>query len=99
MPVPWVRDRTDGDLIKGQVVIEDTIREFLISHLGVRMAASELGDDRSLLASGLIDSLAVLDIIEFVEQRFGITLEPEDLTGDNFDSVGAIAGLARSRGA
>lgn len=79
--------------------IEQSIRDFLVSRPDlVAGGAARLRPDQSLIAGGLIDSLAVLDIVAFLEERFAIRFEPEDLTGENFDSITAMARLVRSRG-
>ncbi|HSK41338.1 MAG TPA: acyl carrier protein [Arenibaculum sp.] len=76
--------------------IELIVHGFLVEreHLG----PGERPDPRrSLIGSGVIDSLAVLDLIGFLEERFGISFEPDDLTGENFDSIATIARLVAVR--
>ena len=75
--------------------VEQVIREYFKSRPDISADPTDLSADQSLIASGIIDSLAVLDIIEFLEVRFGIMFDPEDLTGENFDSIAAIAALVR----
>lgn len=75
--------------------IEPIIYEFFKSQPGITANPETLSDEQSLIASGIIDSLAVLEIIEFLEGRFDIMFDPEDLTGENFDNIAAIAALVR----
>lgn len=65
------------------------IREFVRTRFPL---ARDLGagDDDSLLDSGIIDSLGILDIVTFLEEGFGISVSDEDLSPENFDSVGAL---------
>ncbi len=78
--------------------IEQTIHDFLVSRPDlVSGAGGKLRVDQSLIAGGLIDSLAVLDIVAFLEERFAIQFDPEDLTGENFDNIAAMAALVRTR--
>lgn len=77
--------------------IERAIHDFLASRPDLVGGAARLRPDQSLIAGGLIDSLAVLDIVAFLEERFAIRFEPEDLTGENFDSIAAMAQLVRAR--
>ena len=79
------------------MTIESEIKRFLSESEEIQLPLQEPGDNISLLASGLIDSLAVLDIIIFLESRFDVQFEPEDLTGDNFDCIFSMAALVRSR--
>jgi acyl carrier protein len=79
--------------------IEQAIHEFLTSRPDLLAGAGgKLRLDQSLISGGLIDSLAVLDIVAFLEERFAIRFEAEDLTGENFDSITAMARLVRQRG-
>jgi acyl carrier protein len=66
------------------------IRNYVISHFhSSRM--HELGDEDSLLAARLIDSLGILELVQFLEQTFAIELTDDDLTPENFDSIAAMA--------
>ncbi len=77
--------------------IEQTIHDFLLSDPDLAIRANRLSFDQSLIAGGLVDSLAVLGVVEFLESRFELRLDPEDLTGENFDSIAAMAELVRAR--
>lgn len=66
------------------------IHEFLKSLVNRPVA---VGDDDSLLAAKLIDSLKVAELIVFLETQFEITFESADLTPANFDSVNAMVRL------
>lgn len=66
------------------------IREFLLSSFYVADASS-LDVDTSLLDQGIIDSTGVLEVIGFVEETFGITVEDTELLPENLDSIEAIA--------
>ena len=77
--------------------LEEVIQEFMLSQSDMGKDAKTFAYDQSLIASGLIDSFAVVEILDFLEKRFDIVFDPEDLTGENFDSIAAIAGLVRKR--
>lgn len=56
----------------------------------------EIREDEDLLGSGLLDSLRVMSLVNFIEQDIGIDVPAEDVTFENFVSLGAIeAYLAR----
>ena len=70
------------------------LRAFVAQHL-----RTENDDDLRFFAAGLVNSLFAMQIVLFVEQRFGITVENEDLEMANFESVAALARLvARKSG-
>lgn len=66
------------------------VREFLLSSFYVADASS-LDVDTSLLDQGIIDSTGVLEVIGFIEETFGITVEDTELLPENLDSIEGIA--------
>ena len=54
--------------------------------------------DEDLLGSGLLDSLSVISLVQFIEEEMSIDVPAEDVTIDNFVSLRAIEEyLARRR--
>jgi acyl carrier protein len=68
-------------------VIQHKIVEFLVTTTG----QSSLDAETDLESAGLIDSLAMMDLLVFFEGEFGVRLEFEDLTPDVFHSAATIA--------
>jgi len=48
-------------------------------------------DSDSFLEHGIIDSTAVLELVAFLEENYGITVEDEELTPDNLDSIKSVS--------
>ena len=71
----------------------DKIRGYILENYSA-LRSEGLGDDDSLL--GVLDSLAVLGLIGFIEPEFSIELDPSDVTDDNFMTVSTIARLVES---
>lgn len=46
-----------------------------------------LSDDMSFIENGIVDSTGILELVAFIEDTFGITVEDEELTPENLDSV------------
>jgi acyl carrier protein len=65
--------------------IESEIRSFLVEHF-LAGHAEKLRDDGSLLGD-LIDSVGVLELVTYLQDRFAITVEDEEVVPGNFDSV------------
>ncbi|NDZ80110.1 acyl carrier protein [Streptomyces sp. SID10853] len=75
-----------------------TIKQFLIEEFLPDLTEAQLADDQDLLSSGAIDSLGLLKLIAWVEDRFGLAVDDTDLDPDNFRSAAAIdAFIAGSR--
>lgn len=45
------------------------------------------GDEVSLLASGILDSTGVLELIEYIESKFQITVLDTETVPENLDSI------------
>jgi len=54
-------------------------------------------DDASLLEAGVIDSIGVMELVTFVGTTFNISVAPEEIVPDHFDSVQKIADYVRSK--
>jgi acyl carrier protein len=58
---------------------------------------TRLSNSVSLLQEGIIDSTGVLELVMFVEETFGFTVEDEEIVPENFDSVERLARYVRSK--
>jgi acyl carrier protein len=59
----------------------------------------EVSDDYPLIENGVLTSLQTVELVMFMEERFGIVVEDEELDEENFGSVEAIASLVESKAA
>jgi acyl carrier protein len=74
------------------------LREFVTANFYVP-AETRLDDTTSFLERGILDSTGVLELVAFVEDTYGITIDEDELIPSNFDSIGALAAfIARKRG-
>jgi acyl carrier protein len=64
--------------------IEAEIRKFLTSRFP--LAGNNFHDNAPLLGT-VVDSNGVIELIEFLQERFGITIDDEDITMENLDSI------------
>ncbi len=69
------------------------LKEFLADKFDDYENSHTLNDDQSLISSGLLDSVAVLELVGFIENEFDITLDAADVDLENFDSLLSIANL------
>lgn len=75
----------------------ELIREFIKQRFPLA-SSKELTEQLSLLDSGIVDSLGVLDLVGFIEEQFGIAAEDDDLVPENFDSIDALTRFVKERG-
>ncbi len=50
----------------------------------------EIPEDEGLLDSGILDSFGLVEFIGFIESEFGIEVDEEEFTNDNFKDLTAI---------
>ena len=77
--------------------IEQQIRDFVAHDLLFTPDGFPYSDDVSFLQEGIIDSLGVMHLVEFVEKRFRVRVEQPEVTPENFDSVRKLAGFVRRK--
>lgn len=66
------------------------IKDFVIEEFAPDVQADELDTDLDLLKASIIDSLGLLKLIAWIEDRFDVAVEDTALDPDNFRSVDAI---------
>ena len=79
---------------------ENEIKAKLLEYMRARFPAAQgirLEEERSLLDSGVIDSLGILDLVAFMEETFDMEATDEDLVPENFDSVSALVRYVESK--
>lgn len=74
-----------------QAVREQVIEEFMDGNGG------DLTDETRLVEDEIIDSLGIFLMLGFIKERFGIEVDPEDVTLDNFASINAIVELINGK--
>jgi len=68
------------------VDIASEVRDFVITSF-LFGKADRLTDDDSLLDNGVIDSTGVLELVSFVQDRFDIEIESDEIIPANLDSI------------
>lgn len=77
--------------------LKQQLRDFIVTELLNGSYTGTLADDQDLLISGLVDSLGVVRMINFIEQAMEVTIPPEDVTLENFQSVEKITTYLHQR--
>ena len=54
-------------------------------------------DEASFLEEGIVDSMNVLELVGFVEEKFGIKVDDHEIVPDHFDSVSRLAAFVDSK--
>lgn len=75
----------------------DQVRKFIVAELNFPGAESELTDDYPLLAKEVLDSMGIVQVVDYLEATFGIEVDDEDLVPDHFSTIDGIAGLVATK--
>lgn len=76
--------------------VAPTVRQFIVSNFLYGQERS-FKDDDSFMAEGIVDSTGVLQLVAFLEETYGITVEDEELIPENMDSISHVSAyLARN---
>lgn len=72
--------------------IVDIISQFIIDNFIILNNQKEKIDENiSLYENRIVDSTGVLEIVDFLEEKFGIKIEDDELVPDNLDSIKKIS--------
>lgn len=72
------------------------IREYLLAHRASD-EVEDFSDDESLLETGVLDSVAMIDLIAHLEGTYTIQISEDDMTPENFETVEAIVAYVRAQ--
>jgi len=74
-----------------------TIRGYILEEFLPGESEDNLRDDTPLRTSGILDSMATLNLVSFLERTYGVTFEAHETGIEHFDRIDAIADLVRSK--
>ena len=77
--------------------MQDTIRRFIVETFLAGEDDPDFTNEDSFLETRIIDSTGVLELVEFVEDTWGISVEDADLVPENFDSVALVAAYVQRK--
>jgi acyl carrier protein len=77
--------------------IKPQIRNYIAQNILFSDNGFKYDDDASFLEEGIVDSLGIMELVLFIEERFGLSVDDRDLTPDNFDSVNKMANYIQNR--
>jgi acyl carrier protein len=66
------------------------IEQFILSELAQGRGITAIDPSDNLLTKGIVDSHGVMELVGFLEQRYGISVVDADLTPENFESLASI---------
>lgn len=77
--------------------IAQEVRTFVVDNFLFGEGEDHFSNQDSFLEKGLVDSMGILSLVEFVKERYGISIEDEEIVPDNWDSVHRIATFVQAK--
>lgn len=73
------------------------VKDFILAEFLVGAHPSELTETTPLISSGVVDSLATVRLVAFLEDQYGIAVAPHEASIDYLDTIDQIVSLVRSK--
>ncbi|HEX3631697.1 MAG TPA: acyl carrier protein [Casimicrobiaceae bacterium] len=70
-----------------------TLAQFFVQGAAGGKGGIAVAPDTDIIGEGLVDSLAIFKLIAFVEETFGVTIEPDEVLLENFQTLRAVRNL------
>jgi len=77
--------------------IHSQLRDYIAQNLLFTDNGYGYDDDASFLEEGIVDSVGIMELVLFIEENYGLSVEDKDLTPDNFDSINKLAYFIKQR--
>jgi len=71
--------------------IKDTLRSYISQNFMMFAAVESFRDSDSFLELGIIDSTGILELLQFVEETFGVHVEDDETVPENLDSLDCLS--------
>jgi acyl carrier protein len=77
--------------------ISNAVKTFILNEYLPGEDPAALTDTTALMTTGILDSIAVLKVVTFLENEFGITIQPHEAVVDNLNTISDIARLVMAK--
>ena len=76
---------------------KETVTAFILKEFLPGVPSDELTDTTPLITGGILDSLATLQLVTFLEEQYGIKIEAHEADVDHLNTISDIANLVHSK--
>ena len=73
------------------------IKNFIMEEFLPGESPDELTETTPLISGGILDSIATLKLVMFMEEQYGVTFEPHEIDKENLDNLASILRLLQSK--
>jgi acyl carrier protein len=88
---------TDGTMESAQTDVKAAIKDYILQEFLPGESPDSLDDTTPLITGGVLDSIATVKLIAFLEERYGVEIEPHEMNADYLNFLPDIASLVEER--
>ena len=70
--------------------VETEIRQFVKENYVLTGEIDQLNADQSLMEQGIIDSIGIFALVDYIEQTYGVSVSDDEITPENLDAINRI---------
>ena len=78
--------------------VETIVKEYILRECLPGEDPAHLAVSTPLITSGILDSIATLKLVAFLERQFPISIQPHEADAEHLDTIERIAALVESKG-
>ncbi len=77
--------------------LTQTIKNFIMTEFLPGENPDELTETTPLIRGGILDSIATLKLVMFMEEKYSVSFEPHEVDKENLDNLSSIVRLLQSK--
>lgn len=71
--------------------VKTALREYIVEYFLLGDTDTQFSDEDSFIEKGIIDSTGILEVIAFLEERYGVVVDDHEISPENLDSLENIS--------
>ena len=82
-------DAVEKKVTKEEIIT--SVKQFIVDNFMFGNESEEIANNDSFMENGIIDSTGILELIDFTEETYGISIDDNELIPENLDSLDNIS--------
>ena len=77
--------------------IKESVSKFILDNFLFESDENAVGYDDSFLEKGIIDSTGIMELVNYIEEEFKVSVDDDELIPENLDSINRLAGFVKNK--
>jgi acyl carrier protein len=77
--------------------VQSVVEQYIVDELLLGDTSEEFDGATDLIEEGFLDSLGIMSMVGFLEERFTVQIDAEEVTIENFETMDAICALVAGK--